>query len=187
MKQKGSAKSVTKPNFWGKHKEKVSKELENFIFNQYYSEDTLSVYCDMSMIRGKPLMSVACSYVSNSSVYVKHQLLHTTREVIDKNIYAELKSLAFALSNFHKYVKGCKNVDIFTDIINIKELLKGEATFQKNPNIEVVRKDLVNLYRSKINEHPNVDIKIYALYPEYKNFNPFHKSSHNSARELLRN
>ncbi|PKC52179.1 hypothetical protein RhiirA1_482105 [Rhizophagus irregularis] len=58
MKTKGSQKHVGDLNFWGKYREQISKELTEFVYEQYLSSDTLYIYCDSSTRVGKLEMTI---------------------------------------------------------------------------------------------------------------------------------
>ncbi|MFZ0579491.1 MAG: hypothetical protein WAM41_18480, partial [Psychrobacillus psychrotolerans] len=69
MKVKGTIKNAgNKPNFWGKYEKTTPQNIKEIIYNQYYSLDTLYVYCDCSMQLENNIMSIACSYIQNGSI-----------------------------------------------------------------------------------------------------------------------
>lgn len=182
---KGNVKRAgEKPNFWGKHENNVSSEVKNEIYHQYYSTDTLYVYCDASLKMGSGEMSAACSYICNGSIIVKKQLIYPPRECYDKNIYCEIKAILFALNNFKKYLLGsCEKVVIFSDLKDIQKYLNLELLFRKNESLQRLQMDLIRLFKEKAKD--TSDISISIEYLKLKSHNPFLKSAHNAARRIL--
>lgn len=186
LKAKGNVKRVTKPNFWGKYESKVPAKTKEFVYQHYYSLDTLSVYCDMSMGEDKSVMAVACSYVSCGQIIVKCQFVYPTRENIRKNIFGELKAVIFALKSLEKYIRDYPNVIIYSDIAEIENYLNQTTTFTKKNKILVdLQKEMSLLYGQLCQQFKNTNIKIQYL-GEFKAHNPFHKSAHNAAKKMLK-
>lgn len=187
MKNKSNVKRISKPKFWRKGEENVPSELKEMIYEQYYSRDTLFVYCDSSSNKVSHDMAVACTYLHNCSVIVKQQLVYAPKDVIGKNIYGELKAVIFALTHFNKYVeKFCDNVTIFSDVDDIEKLLFNEIVFKNNESLKKLHSELLTLYEKKKRENPQLNIEIKYLPLHYKKHNPFMKSAHNGSRKLLR-
>lgn len=187
MKSKGNIKRVSKPKFWRKGEEKVPSELKEMVYEQYYSRDTLYVYCDSSCSKVNGEMAVACTYLHNGSVIVKQQLVYAPKDVIGKNIYGELRAVIFALTHFSKYLERIyDNVKIFSDVDDIEKLLSNQIVFKHNVSLRKLHSELITLYEIKKREHPQLDIEIKYLPLYYKKHNPFMKSAHNASRKLLR-
>ncbi|MDC3414761.1 hypothetical protein [Terrihalobacillus insolitus] len=188
MKQKGNTKPAKKPDFWKNVRKGVTVpvELKDRVYNEYYSRDKLYVYCDSSMNKDKGLMSVACTYVSNANIIVKQQLVYPNYQVVNKNIFGELKSIIFALTNINKYLgHNCKEIQIYSDVKYIDKILNHEINFKKHRLLKDLKGELSDLYQCKVKELNGLDINISYLNKEYRSYNPFSKSSHNAAKKLL--
>ncbi|RIW27621.1 hypothetical protein D3H55_22800 [Bacillus salacetis] len=188
MKSKGNPKGTNKPDFWKnvRNSATVAEELKERVYNEYYSRDSLYVYCDSSMNVDKRLMAVACTYVSNANIIVKRQLVYPSHHVADKSIYGELKSIIFALTHFQKYMDyNCKKVQVYSDVNHIDKILNDEIKFRKHPLLKELKDELNNLYQSKNVEHRGIEINISYLNKERRIYNPFAKCSHNKAKNLL--
>lgn len=188
MRQKGSPKPVNPPNFWRKENEnQVSDELKRMIHEQYLSHDSLYVYCDCSVNTNLMQMSVACSYVCSGRVIVKQQYVYPPQDCIDKPMYGELKSIVFGLTHYEKYLMpGCKKVIFFSDVDDIQRILHNEVPFKRNTSLQKVKSELILLYQKMKKKNPNLTIDVRYLSTEEKIFNPFHRSSHNAAKKMLR-
>jgi hypothetical protein len=183
---KGEPKRVTPVNFWPRNAEKVPSIVKELIFSQYYSKDTMYVYCDMSMKPGFSTMSVACSYVKEGSVLIKHKYVHPPKESYDKNIYGELKAIIFALSHFEKYIGKCTSMILYSDVNEIERIVSREITFKHNFSLKEVQNELILLYKKIISQYPGKVIRISYLPEVLRKYNPFHKSAHNAAKKLLK-
>jgi hypothetical protein len=74
MKVKGNTKRAGKiPNFWPIQKEAIPEELKEWVIEQYFSQDSLSVYCDASIKKDNSVIALGCSYVANGTIQVKQQ------------------------------------------------------------------------------------------------------------------
>ncbi|WP_188453366.1 hypothetical protein [Virgibacillus oceani] len=182
---KGNVKRAgQKLNFWGEHEKNIPKEIKNEVYKQYFSNDTLYVYCDASLKMGIGEMSAACSYICNGNIIVENQLIYPARECYDNNMFCEIKAVVFALNNFKKYLqRSCKNVIIFSDLKDIQKYLKRELSFRRNTFLQKLQIDMIRLYKEK--EMNNTDVSISVKYLEQKKHNPFAKSAHNAARKIL--
>lgn len=98
IRQKGSIKRVEKPNLWGKYVENVPKELKEMVYRQYFNREILFCFCDGSSKDN--MMAVACSYVQNTDIIVKSQLIYPPKNCIGKNSYSELQAIIFGLTHF---------------------------------------------------------------------------------------
>jgi ribonuclease HI len=187
LREKGNIKKTGFPNFWGReiNKNKVSMELKEYVYNQYFSRDTLWVYCDMSMNLKGGGMSVACSYVTNCQITVKQQYVYPPADSSHKSIFGELRAVIFALTHFEKYMLNATNIVIFSDINTIEDLMNNVAIFKKNPSLLKQQSEMQQLYRKAIAKHPEKKIIVQYLTSNHKAFNPFYRSAHNAARELL--
>jgi ribonuclease HI len=184
IRQKGSIKRAGKPNFWGKYAKNVPKELIEMVYSQYYSHDTLSVYCDGSS-KGE-LMAVACSYVQNTLITVRQKLVYPPKACIGKNFYSELKAITFGLNHFEKYRQdGCRQVILYSDVAQIEEFLEYESTFRKSRELRESQVEMIQTYHQK-KEHSHIPITIKYLPVDQKKHNPLARSSHNGAKKLLR-
>lgn len=187
MRSKGDIKRVSKPKFWRKGEEKVPLDLKAMVYEQYYSRDTLYIYCDSSCSKVSSGMAVACTYLRDGSVIVKQQLVYAPKDVTGKNVYGEIKAVIFALTNFNKYVeKDCVNVTIFSDVDDIEKLISNQIVFKNNDSLRKLHSELMALYEIKKRENPQLNIEIKYLPLHYKKHNPFMKSAHNASRKLLR-
>lgn len=63
------------PNFWGRAKSKLSQDFKDMIYSQYYSQETLYIYCDCSMNENGNRMSIACSFVQRGFVTVSSHII----------------------------------------------------------------------------------------------------------------
>lgn len=184
---KSHSKSVKMENFWGKYEEKIPIEVKEMVFDQYYSQDTLFVYCDSSSSKVNNDMAVACTYVKNASITVKKQFIHSPEDCIGKNIFGELKAVLFALSHFNNYLgKSCERVIIYSDVNDINRILASQLVFDQNDSLKTLQMDLMNLYEKKKIENQNVTLEIKYLPLHRKKHNPFMKASHNASRKLLK-
>jgi len=179
LKFKSDVKRTRKPNFWPKYTRSVPEEIKEKIYQQYYSQDKLYIYCDMSMNLENNSMSVACTYITNGTITIKTQYAHPPRDCIGKNGYGELKAVTFALKHFEKYVSRSTEIIIYSDVQDI-----GQKKF-KNTSFESAQQE-INILLSKTKlTHPNKTISIQYLSNELKKYNPFYKSAHNAARKLI--
>ncbi|MFT9494594.1 MULTISPECIES: hypothetical protein [Bacillota] len=185
MKPKGNSKYVGKPKFWPKNEDKVPSEIKEMIFQQYYSRDTLFIYCDMSMKHNYPTMAVACSYIKDSLVQVKQQYVHPPRESVSKNIYGELKAILFALTHFEKYIGDCSTIIFYSDVRDIEKFLTKEIVFKKNDSLSQLQEEIHLMFRKIKNKHTNKNITVCYLSHELRKYNPFYKSAHNAAKRML--
>lgn len=182
-KAKGNTKRAGQLNFWGKYHEKVPVEQKEWIYTQYFSKENLNVYTDMSMRQDNGLMAVACSYVKEGTILVKHQLVHPPADCYKKNVYGEMKAVEFALLHFEKYIGVGSSVVIYSDINNINGIIDQSIRFKSNSSLSNLQGKLVMLYQKKNEQYPNLTIQY--LSAEQKTHNPFLKASHNASRKLL--
>lgn len=186
MKQKGSPKQVNLPDFWKFNENRVSEELKRMIYEQYLSNDTLTCYCDSSVNTEMRQMSVACTYVCSGRIIVKQQYVYPPPDCIDKPIFGELKALIFALNHFDKYMMhGCKNIDIYSDVDDVKGILYNQITFRSSESLKNVQSKIILLYKKMKSKHQDKTLDVRYLQTQQKLNNPFHKSSHNAARGIL--
>ncbi|MFK5709195.1 hypothetical protein [Lysinibacillus boronitolerans] len=184
---KTHSKSVKMENFWGKYENKIPIEVKEMVFDQYYSQDTLFVYCDSSSSKINNDMAVACTYVNNASITVEKLLVHSPGDCIGKNIFGELKAVLFALSHFNKHLrKPCERVIIYSDVNDINRILASQLVFNQNVSLKILQVDLINLYEQKKRENQNVTLEIKYLPLHRKKHNPFMKASHNASRKMLK-
>ncbi|MGY3717522.1 hypothetical protein ACWE42_18590 [Sutcliffiella cohnii] len=187
MKSKGNVKRVSKPNFWGEREDKIPLDLKEMVYDQYYSRNTLYVYCDSSCSKVSREMAVACTYLRNGSIIVKNQLVYSPKDVLGKNIFGELKAVIFGLTHFKKYLEIFHDsVTIFSDVKDIESLLSNEISFKNNHSLKKLHFELITLYERKKRENPKLNLEIKYLPIQYKKHNPFMKSAHNASRKLLR-
>lgn len=106
------------PDFWpNKFKSKLPKDLKEWIYDQYFNQQILSVYCDASIKHDQSAIGIACSHVTNGSVLVKQKFFEPPPAYKSvPPIYAEMKSIIFALNNFEDYVFQCNNIIIYSDV-----------------------------------------------------------------------
>lgn len=191
MKNIGSPKGTGKYlNFWGKYEEQVSEEMKEKMYRQYFSTETLFIYCDASRSESSTVMSVACSYVYAGEVIVKQSYAYPSADCYQKIKYGELKAIIFALNNFKKHMrigKQCKNIIIYSDVHNIEATLNNEITFKKNKSLNRLKNELIVLFQQKKKENPGTFIDIRYLSLDQKRHNPFAKSCHNAANRMLKN
>lgn len=187
MKIKGTTKRAEKrPNFWGKYEKGISESLKEQIYNQYYSFETLYVYCDCSMQIETNLMSIANSYVHNGSVIVENNLIYPPNDCKGKNIYGELQAIISSLCNFETHLnRFIKNIVIYSDVNNINEILAYKVNFNKVYSLSSTQSKLIQLYEIKKIQNPNLNISIRYLPKALKANNPFNKAAHNAARKIL--
>lgn len=187
MKTKGSTRRVKGHNFWGKYEKDVPPNVKEMVYNQYLSNDTLYVYCDSSAIKELKHMTIACAYVQNGTVLVKHQIVNLPHDCWHKNIFAELKAVTFALTHFEKYMdRLCKKVIIFSDVDDIEGFVSNNITFKKNVSLKKLQSELILLFQKAKRKNPNILIEIRYLPIEEKKYNPFAKTAHNAASRLLK-
>lgn len=187
MKTKGSTRGVKRHNFWGKYEKDVPSCVKEMVYNQYLSNDTLFVYCDSSAIKEQKNMAIACAYVQNGSVIVKHQFVNPPRDCWHKNIYAEMKAVSFALAHYEKHMSSlCKKVIIFSDVDDIEGFVSNAITFKKNVSLKKLQSELILLFEKAKKNNPDVLIKIKYLPLKQKKYNPFAKTAHNAANRLLK-
>ncbi|MEH7114601.1 hypothetical protein V7124_19875 [Neobacillus niacini] len=183
-----NAKSNTKragqpPNFWGNYQDKVPKEQKENIIKQYFSQNMLFIYTDMSMRIDRGMMAVACTYVSSGTVMVKHQIVHPPFGCKQINVYGELVAIQFAFNQFLKHVGDCNSVTIYSDVRDINEILNQTIMFKRNPSLKQLQEKLILLYQKKKEQYPNLSVQY--LTSDQKAHNPFYKASHNASRKLL--
>jgi len=176
------------PNFWPKKfRSKIPEDMKNWIYDQYYNQQTLIVYCDASIKHDQSVIGIACSFVANGSVMVKQKYITSPSvyEVVPP-IYAEMKSLMFGLDFFNDYVNQCNEVIIYSDVNHIERILANGKVFNKHSLLQTVRDELITLYNQKCNTS-DVNLSIKYLPKNKKKFNPFYKSAHNAANKMARN
>ncbi|WP_040285758.1 hypothetical protein [Sporosarcina koreensis] len=186
MKTKSSVKRGGRtPNFWGRAKSKLTQGFKDKIYSQYYSEETLYIYCDCSMNGEGYRMSIACSYVQRGSVTVSSHIIDLPSDCRGKNIYGELEALLAGLKEFEQHIdRFNENVIIYSDVDHIDHIFSTQATF-KIDSLMKQQKALIQLLNLKRSENPDLNISVEYLSIDFKNYNPFAKSAHNAARKLL--
>lgn len=186
MKIKSSVKRGGRtPNFWGRAKSKLTQDFKDRIYSQYYSEDTLYVYCDCSMNGEGYRMSIACSFVQRGFVTVSNHIINLPNDCRGKNIYGELVALAAGLMEFEQHIdRFNENVIIYSDVDHINHIFSSQVTFKVDSLIKQ-QKSLIQLLNWKRSENPELNISVEYLSIDFKNYNPFAKSAHNAARMLL--
>jgi hypothetical protein len=187
---KGNTKRAGNQVFWHKkYIDNVPDDMKEMVYQQCFCHDSLYIYCDMSMDVDRKMMSVACSYVSNGKVIVKHQLVYPPHDCLNRNIFGEIKAIIFALTHFEKYMDekttGIKNVVVLSDINFVEELLLHKPYFRKNSSLNKIQSDMKLLYRKMQIKYPSKNISIKYLQKGQKSYNPFYKSAHNAAKSLL--
>lgn len=183
MKPKSHVKRSSKPDFWQRSKENIDEDFKDWIYNQYLSQNTLSVYCDAS-INSQNAMAVGLCYVINGSVIKKYQLINDKRECAQP-LFAELKAITVALSKFNRHAPyHFQEINIYTDIKNINDTLQNNVRF-KNSCLKKAQHELIQIHNQTINQHNNLSINIVALLRDQKRHNPFLKAAHNAAKELI--
>lgn len=187
MKVKGTIKNAgNKPNFWGKYEKTIPQNSKEMIYNQYYSLDTLYVYCDCSMQLENNIMSIACSYIRNGSIIVKSKVIYPPNDCKGKNTYGELQAVISSLSNFDKYMNSfTKEIVIYSDVDDIIKILNLEVNFKKVSSLMKLQTNLIQLLDHKQIEYPNILLSIEYLSNNLKTYNPFAKSAHNAARKII--
>jgi hypothetical protein len=80
---------------------------------------------------------------------------------------------------------GCKNVIFHSDVDDIDRILQDQITFKRNASLQKVKSEMILLYQKMQKKHSNITIDIKYLQPEEKVHNPFHRSSHNAANQML--
>lgn len=184
---KTHSKRVKRENFWGKYEGNIPIELKEMVFEQYYSQDTLFVYCDSSCSKVGSDMAIACTYVINGSIFVKNKFFHSPEDCIGKNIFGELKAVLFALKNFNRCLgRLYDNVIIFSDVNDIKRILLNKMVFKNNDSLRKLQAELITLYKEKKKDNPEISIEIEYLPLNLKMHNPFMKASHNASRKLMK-
>lgn len=176
------------PNFWpNKYHSNIPENMKMWVYDQYFSQQVLSVYCDASIKHDQSVIGIACSYVANGSVIVKRKFIKPPscyKSV--PPIYAEMKSLIFALTHFEEHVYQCNDVIIYSDVNHIDRILTNDKMFKKHLRLQADRKELKSLYNQKKNSF-KIRLSIRYLPKSKKKFNPFYKSAHNAANKVIRN
>lgn len=187
MKIKGTVKRAGKrPNFWGVYEERIPERIKELIYHQYYSMETLYIYCDCSMQAEKNLLSIASSYVQNGSVIVESDIIYPPNNCKGKNIYGELHAIISSLFNFETHLNRItKNIVIYSDLNNIAEILTRKVKFNKDPSLKNTQSELIQLFENRKIQNPNLKVTIEYLPKDLKANNPFAKSAHNAARKVL--
>jgi hypothetical protein len=189
MKPKGITKRAGEPpDFWKNYRAHldVPEDLKSWVLDQYYDKDTLSVYCDASIRNDRRLIGIACSYISNGFIIVKHQYVQPPSNRANvSSYYAEIKGVMFALNFFGNYKGICSEVVIYSDLRDIERMLSEAIFYKKNMELEQIRKELKQLYKLKKAEYGE-KLQIKYLTIEKRKFNPFYRSAHNAARNLIK-
>lgn len=173
------------PNFWGRAKSMLTQDFKDMIYSQYYSQETLYIYCDCSMDGEGYRMSIACSFVQGGSVTVSSHIIDLPSDCRGKNIYGELEALVAGLMEFEHHIDSFnESVIIYSDVDHINHIFGTQVTF-KIRSLKKQQKTLIQLLNLKRSENPNLNISIEYLPIDFKNYNPFAKSAHNAARKLL--
>lgn len=187
LRAKGNTRRVVMPEFWKKqYIDDVPEGFKEFVYNQYFDNNNLYIYCDGSASKEMREMAIAVSILERGTVTVKQQLLFPPEECYYKPIYAEMKAILFALSIFKKLMREyCDQVVIYSDVSNIEDYLTNEKTF-RNQSLKNLQKELIETSQrvKSENKHFSIDIKYLAM--SEKLYNPFMKSAHNAARDMLR-
>ncbi|WP_163971070.1 ribonuclease H family protein [Oceanobacillus halotolerans] len=184
---KGNVRRVgNQKNFWGRKAKKISSELKEFVYEQYFSMNSLFVYCDASMHKKGIQMATACSFVKDGSVIVESSWIYPPAACYRKNVYGELQAILYALLHVNKHMGNpCDNITIYSDVNNIKGILEGTTTFKKNHALQQIQKDLQHTYKTISASHPQINLSIEYLTVDKKMYNPFAKSAHNAAKKLI--
>jgi hypothetical protein len=189
MKIKGNTKKAgDPPDFWKNYRAHldVPKDLKSWVLNQYYDQKTLSVYCDASIKNDHSLIGVACSYISNGTIIVKHQYIQPP--IYGERVspwYAEMKGIMFALNFFEKYKRMCSEIVIYSDLMDIERVLGEAIYFKKNMELQKLRRELKQLYNIKKAQYDK-KLQINYLPADKRRFNPFYRSAHNAASKLVK-
>ncbi|MFS0594426.1 hypothetical protein AB1L05_22900 [Cytobacillus horneckiae] len=188
MNIKSNSKRVGKlPDFWpSKFYSEIPTDLKNWVIEQYFNQQCMSIYCDASVKQDQQVIVVACSYVANNFIQVKQQYVQPLQ--FHKPIppmYAEMKSIIFALKHFEKHIGQCTEAIIYSDVNDIERILGDEPLFKKNPALQKTRSELKMLHDNKL-VTTNIKLSIEYLPVERKRYNPFYKSAHNAAYRLIR-
>lgn len=188
MKVKGTIRFAgRKPNFWGDYEKTIPPNVKEMIYNQYYSLDTMFVYCDCSMQLEKNTMAAACSYIQGGSVTVKSSIIYPPNDCKGKNTYGELQAVMSGLNHFDKHMNRLtKKIVIYSDVKDINRILNRNVTFRKVSSLTKLQTSLIQLFEQKQIENPNLNISIEYLSNDIKVYNPFAKSAHNAARKVLK-
>lgn len=188
MKIKGTTKRAGKrPNFWGIYEKEIPDSVKELIYHQYYSFETLYVYCDCSMQIETNLMSIGNSYVHNGFVIVESNVIYPPKDCEGKNVYGELQSIISSLYNFETHLKRfIKNIVIYSDVNNISDILTYKSNFKKVVSLSNIQEELIQLFENKQIQNPNLKISIKYLPKALRANNPFAKSAHNAARKILK-
>ncbi|GGK05580.1 hypothetical protein GCM10007063_29980 [Lentibacillus kapialis] len=184
MRQKNHQKSVPAlPDFWKRSKETVKKEHKDWIYNQYFSREVLTIYCDGS-INEQNRMAAGFCYVYNGTVTKKYQLINGTRDC-SLSVFTEITAIINALKKFRQNVRGSySDVLIFSDLDYIDGILTQQSSF-KSSCLKKVQNDLIFTFKETSLKYPNIIIDIASLTKDQKRHNPFLKTAHNAARELI--
>ncbi|WP_176446613.1 RNase H family protein [Lentibacillus sp. CBA3610] len=184
MRQKNYTKSVSAlPDFWGKSKEIVEQEHKDWIYDQYLSQEVLTIYCDASINKNNKMAAGFC-YVYNGSVSKKYQLISGTGDFA-MSVFAEITAIIGALQKFRHNVKdNYSSVLIYSDLDYIDDILSQTSTF-KHTHLKEIQKELVFTFKQTCLKYPDLEINISPLTRNQKRYNPFLKAAHNAARELI--
>ncbi|WP_140450411.1 hypothetical protein [Priestia megaterium] len=171
------------PDFWGKYTNRIPKQLKNLIYQQYFNQERVSAYCDVSLDEVNDRMSMSCVYVVDGSLSVKSQQIHLPERLKGNNVVGEMKAVIYSLENFRDYLpKNCNRITVYSDVHIVWECLTLQVEFEDNDAFKI-QKELAFKYRKLIEDNDDVIIKIRFL--KMKQHNPFHKAAHNAARKLL--
>lgn len=175
-----------RPDFWRNAKKEIPMEFKQIMYDQYYSRDTLYVYCDCSMDIEQRMMSIACSYVQNGFVLVEDSLIYPPDDCVGKNVYGELQAVLFGLLHFEKQLyRFSENMVIYSGIAHITDIINLKSTFKKSTSLTNLQLELLQTFNQKQLEYPHINLSVEYLPVKMRAYNPFAKSAHNAARKLL--
>ncbi|MDM5209820.1 hypothetical protein [Cytobacillus kochii] len=175
------------PEFWPNNSASdIPIDFKDWVIAQYLNQQCMSIYCDASIKHNQNIIGVAFSVIANGSIQVKQQYIQPVQFPTSiPPIYAEMKSVIFALSHFEKYIGLCTEAIIYSDVNDIERILEDEPLFKKNPKLQDTRNELKLLYDNK-QVTSKVKFSIEYLPVERKRYNPFYKSAHNAAYRLVK-
>ncbi|SFD41455.1 RNase H [Lentibacillus persicus] len=184
MRQKNSKKSApTLPDFWGRSKELIKQEHKDWIYDQYFNWDVITIYCDASVNRQNKMAAGFC-YVYKGTVTKKYHLINKTSDC-SMPVFAEVIAIISALKKFPQNVRGNYSIVlIYSDLDYIDNILTQRTSF-KNSCLKIAQKELIDTFEQTSRQHPNTKIAISPLTRNQKKHNPFLKAAHNAARELI--
>lgn len=150
-------------------------------------EEVLKVFVDASELDFQGIFGLGVCFVGQGSVKVISKK-HYNQMMKTHNVYAELKSISFAIEELDKIIANTlitpSSVKIFSDCV-IVDKLRDNRKLTRNSSFNEIGNKIVALCRIFEGKYETIDINLITMNSDIKRYNPFYKAAHNAARKAL--